>query len=335
MSRSSRLPVLDRVIRPLFFAAAVAVVTGIGASLLLARSIARPITRLTSTAESISAGNLAARAEGAGDDELGRLVRAFNAMIDRLATTYASQRGLLANIAHELRTPLTSIQGYAQALRDGVARDTAERDAALSAIRDESERIDALVNQILQLSRLESGQLPTRRSPADIGALMVRTRLGLETRAREREVSLDVDAAPGLVLHADEELLAQALGNLVGNAIRHTPAGGVVTQRAGRIVTPGGAESIRISISDTGSGIAPDELPHIFDRFYRGGPDSASGVPSGPGESARRFGLGLAIAREIVARHGGTIAVESEPGRGTTFTLDLPVGRVNVDADAS
>jgi signal transduction histidine kinase len=335
LSTSARLPVLDRYLRPLLFAAGIAVLAGVGASMLLARSIARPITRLTETAGAINAGNLDVRAEGAGDDELGRLVRAFNAMIDRLATTYASQRGLLANIAHELRTPLTSIQGYAQALRDGVLHDAGEREAALVAIREESERVDDLVNQILQLSRLESGQLPLRPSSLDRASAFYRLRRRLSTRAAESAIELHIESDDNLRLVADEDLLAQALGNLATNAIRHSPAGGLVSMCATRVVSPGGDAAVRIRVSDSGTGIPAEELPYIFDRFYRGGSSAAFGGPSGPEVTARRFGLGLAIAREIVARHGGTIAVESTLGRGTTFTLDLPVGSEEQDEHAS
>jgi signal transduction histidine kinase len=325
LSPRRQLPVLDRLLRPLVLAALAAALAAVAASLWLARSIARPISNLTEAAATITAGNLDRRVPGEGSDEIGRLVQAFNAMIDRLATAYRSQRTLLANIAHELRTPLTSIQGYAQALRDDVVRDDAERGVALAVIQEESDRISELVNQILQLSRLESGQLPLRAEPIRLDALLQRLERSFAPLVERAGVELHALADRSLVIDADAELLTQALNNLVGNAIRHTPPGGSVEVRAARLSPAGGSPLVRITVSDTGQGIPEQDLPHIFERFYRAsGSETAAGSAAGTADDSRRFGLGLAIAREIVTRHGGTIAVSSEPGQGTTFTVDLP-----------
>jgi signal transduction histidine kinase len=317
ISARNRAPALDRVVRATLLAAAVALVGAVGTSLWLARSIARPIGNLTAVASDISAGNLERRAPGEGDDEVGRLVRAFNAMIDRLAETYASQRTLLANIAHELRTPLTSIQGYARALHDDVIDTESERDEALAVIGEESERIGELVNQILQLSRLETGQQAIAQDDVDLAELFERQRRALAQQARAAGVTLTAESTPALRVTGDPELLTQALGNLITNGLRHTPPGGSVTVRAARLGRPGASPQVRITVADSGQGIAEEDLPHVFERFYRGAADGA--------QPQRRFGLGLAIAREIVTRHGGTISVESGLGRGTTFCMDLPV----------
>jgi signal transduction histidine kinase len=324
LSPARQLPVLDRLLRPLVAAALAAALAAVAASLWLARSISRPISDLTTTATSITAGNLDQRAPGEGEDEVGQLVRAFNAMIDRLATTYRSQRVMLANIAHELRTPLTSIQGYAQALRDDVLPDESGRELALEVVQQESDRISDLVNQILHLSRLESGQTTLSPEPVQLNQLLEQLKRSFDLRAQRAGVGLSLLADQELV-EADEELLTQALGNLVGNAIRHTPAGGSVELRASRVTPAGGAPLVRITVSDTGQGIPAVDLPHIFERFYRASGSVTAGDAAGTADSSRRFGLGLAIAHEIVARHGGTIAVASEPGRGTVFTVDLPV----------
>jgi signal transduction histidine kinase len=221
---------------------------------------------------------------------------------------------LLANVAHELRTPLTSVQGYAQALRDGVLRDDQERDEALLAITEESGRMGELVNQILQLSRLESGQSELDVTSFEVADLFERLRRQFLPLAAQAQVELDFSAAPRLVLHADEGLLMQAIGNLVSNGLRHTPAGGAVNVRAVRAAGPAGAPVVRLAVTDSGAGIPEEQLDRIFERFYRGGT-----TPAG-----RRFGLGLAIVAEIVARHHGDISVESAVGAGTTFTIDLP-----------
>jgi two-component system sensor histidine kinase BaeS len=317
-----RVPVLAGVLRPLVFAAGLALLVGVVTSVALARSIANPLARLTSAASGISAGNLDARLPGAGDDEVGTLVRAFNAMLERLAATYTAQQTLLANIAHELRTPLTSIQGYAQALRDGAAVDATERETALAVIGAEAQRMSELVNQILQLSRLESGQLALQREPVPLAPLLARLRRTLAPQAATGGVALHVTAPDDLTVSADPELLTQALSNLAFNALRHTPSGGRVAINATTFVANDGARHARIAVSDTGSGIAADQLEQIFERFYRG-PDAATDEQSSV-SGARRFGLGLAITREIVRRHGGTLTVASAPGAGTTFAMHLP-----------
>jgi len=212
---------------------------------------------------------------------------------------------------------LTSIQGYAQALRDDVIRDEQARDDALRTISEEARRMTALVEHILQLSRLESGQLPVHFSEAAVGAVLERIERQFGPLTTERGVELLVDRDIDLVLTADAELLVQALGNLTNNAIRHTPAGGTVELRASRVSTPSAPPGVRFIVRDTGEGMREAELNRIFERFYRAGDRSAR-------QDARNFGLGLSIVHEIVSRHGGQISVESAPGAGTTFTIDLP-----------
>jgi signal transduction histidine kinase len=319
-----RLPVFDRGIAPFVLAGGVAAIVSIPLAFLLARTISHPVTRLTRAARAIAAGDLTRRVPGRQDKgEVGTLVHAFNTMVERLEQTYESQRQLLANVAHELRTPLTSIQGYAQALRDGVLHDDAERDEALLAITEETGRMGDLVNQILQLSRLESGQSELSLSEFKALDLLERLRRQFQPLAARANVALSFDAPDELRLHADEELLLQALGNLIGNGLRHTPSGGSVTVRASVASGPAGARLVRFSVGDSGAGIPSEQLERIFERFYRGGGASA----------ARRFGLGLAIVREVVARHNGTISVDSSVGQGTTFTIDLP--NVALDGPAS
>jgi two-component system sensor histidine kinase BaeS len=311
-------PLVDDVIRPLAVAASIALGVSILIAFLLSRSVTGPLRRLTATASAISAGELDTRVPVGEGGEVGTLVEAFNGMLDRLAGAYRSQRELLANIAHELRTPLTSIQGYAQALRDGVVPTEDERDDALLAITEEATRMGDLVEQILQLSRLESGQLPLRLQRVRIEQLFEQLRRQFAPIAVERGVQLVTTQSDELEVVADPNLLFQALGNLAGNALRHTPPGGTVELRSTRIASATRPPDVRISVSDTGEGIDSAQLERVFERFYRAGDRATS-----PGE--RNFGLGLAIVHEVVERHAGMISVESRPGQGTTFTLDIPI----------
>ncbi len=311
-------PLLRDFFLPLMLSSIVGVLGAIAASVFLSQSIARPISRLTRAADAVSAGDLGQQVPDEENTEVGRLVRSFNGMVQRLRITYDSQRQLLANIAHELRTPLTSIHGYTQALRDGVFSSDAERDRALATITEESDRVNALVVQILQLARLESGQSEPRMVPLNAVDVIDRIIRRHEVEAELAGVELVSEIREPQEVIADDVLLDQAIDNLVSNALRHTKAGGRVTISAVSTVGTTGVPKLRIWVSDTGEGIPASEIPHIFDRFYRASDQPAvAGVNGG-------FGLGLAIVREIVVSHGGTVSVESQPGQGTTFTIDLP-----------
>ncbi|MEZ4569001.1 MAG: HAMP domain-containing sensor histidine kinase [Thermomicrobiales bacterium] len=310
-------PLVDDFVRPLTLGIIVAVGVSVLLGVFLARSIATPLQRLTATIGTIDGGDLDRRIEMRQGGEVGTLISAFNQMLDRLAETYRSQRNLLANIAHELRTPMTSIQGYARALQDGVISDEDTRTRALESIADETARMTELVEQILQLSRLESGHVPVRFASIDIGDLLEHVERRFAQQATDRGVAFAVDRDIDLVWQLDEELMIQALGNLVSNAIRHAEPEGLVSIRAVRISTTSDQSRLRFTIQDNGEGIAEDELGRIFDRFYRPGGGAA-------GSDTQNFGLGLAIVQEIVELHRGTISVESRRGQGTTFMIDLP-----------
>ncbi|HET7034429.1 MAG TPA: HAMP domain-containing sensor histidine kinase [Thermomicrobiaceae bacterium] len=325
LAPARRLPLLRQLFVPLLLAAAVGVLGAVIATVFLSRSIARPISRLTAAADAVAAGDWARQVPGEGEDEVGRLVHSFNTMVNQLRSTYESQRRLLANIAHELRTPLTSVQGYAQALSDDVFTAPEAREEALRAIREESERVNELVLQVLQLARLESGQAEPRPRPVDLDELIARVLRRERVAAGEAGVALTGPAWARLSIVADEALLDQAIDNLVRNAIRHTPAGGSVDISVSTAALSGKRERrLKIRVSDSGSGIPPGELAHIFDRFYRG---SDEAPPDG-------FGLGLAIVREIAFSHGGDVSAESEPGRGATFVIDLPL-RLAAEGDTT
>ena len=309
-------PLVGRFVRPLLLALLIALAVAALAGYLLSRRIAAPVGRLTRAADAMAAGALEQRVPGEGPDEIGRLVASFNAMSHRVATTARGQRDFLANVAHELRTPLTSLRGYARALRDGVASEPADRERALATITAESERMAALVQQLLDLARLESGQTRLNLQPVPADAALADLARRFAPDAAQKQITLATDAPPDLRLHVDPERLAQILANLTANALRHTPAGGriAITATATPHRLADGSPAVRLLIADTGEGIPPDRLATLFDRFTRG-----DGTAPGTG-----VGLGLAIARDLVHAHRGTIAVQSQPGGGTTFTVDFP-----------
>lgn len=324
---SRRRPLLRRFVGGLLVASIASLAVASVAAWWLSRRLAAPVGRLAAAADAMATGALEQRVAGEGPDEIGRLVVSFNAMSRRVAATARSQRDLLANVAHELRTPLTSVRGYAQALRDGVAAAPGDRERALATIGDEAERMGRLVEELLDLARLESGQVRLRLETVAVAPALARVAARFAPEATARGVALTTGAPPTLHVRADEGRLAQVLGNLVDNALRHTPRGGSVavaaaplaaTAARGRVAPP----IVRLTVRDNGVGIPPERLDRIFERFERGngrGPPPDAVGPHG-------YGLGLAIVGELVAAHGGTIAVESEIGVGTTLAVDLPAG---------
>ncbi len=325
-----RFPLLGHVLPRLLLVAGISLAIASVATLALSRRISAPLQRLTEAANAMAAGQLEQAVEGEGPDELGRLVGSFNAMSRQVATAARSQRELLANVAHELRTPLTSVQGYAQALRDEVFASERERAQALAVISREAERMASLIGQLLDLARLESGQATLRFQPVSAAELLRRVSERFTPEATAKGIHLLTSAEPGLVIQGDEDRLLQLASNLVSNAIRHTPSDGTVSLT----VTPALAldrearPMVCLTVTDTGEGIPSEMLPRIFDRFVRASDDGRATGRGSPASADRQsrtgFGLGLAIVREIVSLHGGTITVSSQVGEGTTFAVHLP-----------
>jgi len=292
----------------------------------LAGRALRPVDRVTAAAASIAAGDgtatsLEARLPvPATDDELSRLSATFNAMLDRLQSSFLAQERFVADASHELRTPLTAIRGNVDVLsRQARSKDrgltSADLLPALTDIRNESDRMRRLLDDLLLLARTDGG-----RDPADM-AIARRARVRIDAIAAEAVRSaeglasgqiLELEAPRGIELPGDPDRLHQLIMILIDNAIRHTPAGGRVRVAVGA-TTDGAA---RIAVRDEGEGIAAEHLPHIFERFYRA--DGARGRSSGG------TGLGLAIAQAICRAHGGALAVKSAPGQGATFIATLP-----------
>jgi signal transduction histidine kinase len=300
---------LDAINRAVLWAALLAVAASTIAVALLSRELVGPLRRLTAAAEAMADGDLSRRVSVRSRDEVGELGEAFNAMAGDLETSDLRRRQMTADIAHELRNPLSIIRGNLEAMLDGVYSTDAEH---LAPVYEETLLLQHLVEDLRLLSLAEAGQLTLRRTDVDVASLLRGVAEGTQAAASDKGIYLGVDIPQEpLVVDGDATRLRQVLGNLVGNAMRYTPDGGAVTLRAHQ-----GARRVWISVSDTGPGIPAEDLPRIFDRFYRG--DAARDRATGGS------GLGLAIAKALVVAHDGTIEVESEPGAGTAITIGLP-----------
>jgi two-component system sensor histidine kinase BaeS len=267
------------------------------------RRTAAPIGDVMSAANRVAEGDYTVRIEPNGSPELQRLIHAFNGMTSRLEVNEEQRRMLLADIAHELRNPLSIIRGYAEGIIDGVYPSD---ETHLSLLLDETEHMTRLLDDLQTLSMAEAGVLRLHREPVDMAVLITDLVAAHRPVAVDAGVSIDADVQPGLSLEVDPIRIRQVLENLIGNALRHTPSAGLV-----RVELSAGSDAVRIRVRDTGEGIPPQDLPHIFDRFTKSADSGGSG-------------LGLAIARRLVEAHGGAITAESAPGHGTTVTVTVP-----------
>jgi two-component system OmpR family sensor kinase/two-component system sensor histidine kinase BaeS len=273
---------------------------------LLARQLTAPLRALTRAAQSLSEGQVA-QVRVRSHDEIGELGQAFNHMAHALAEQERLRRNLMADIAHELRTPLAVMRGDLEALLDGVYEPTGE---ALASLHEETLLLSRLVDDLRALAQAEAGQLQLVRKPTDLGELLHGVVDGFDLLAESQGQALRLELSPDLPpLYVDPQRVRQIVANLLSNALRHAPGSGRIVLSATR--QPG---TVQISVSDDGPGLAPDELPHVFDRFWRG-----------PAGRAGGSGLGLAIAHELVRAHGGQIWVESDLGKGSTFHFTLPL----------
>jgi signal transduction histidine kinase len=275
----------------------------------LARTISRPIRELTTATQMVAQGELGHQVPVRRKDELGELAVSFNQMSADLARSTELRRQMTADVAHELRTPLSLIMGYAEGLSEGKLEGTPE---TFDVLYDESLHLNRLVDDLRTLSLADAGELSLNRRLVCPQTLLKRAATVYAAQAREQDVSLKVEAENDTAeIKVDPDRMAQVLGNLVRNALRYTPAGGEIVLSADQY-----PRSVTLCVRDTGAGIAPDSLPHIFDRFYRA--DESRHQENG------ESGLGLAIARSIVEAHGGTISAVSTLGAGTTFRIELP-----------
>lgn len=277
---------------------------------LFAARITTPVREMTRASQAMARGDLDQRIGGEGEDEIGRLAAAFNQMSTQVARSNRVMRDLIANVSHELKTPLTSIQGFGQAMIDGLATKPEEYSEMSSVIVGETERIRVLVDDLLYLSQLESGTLQLSLDEVDLDAIVDDAASRFRFQADEAEVTLRL-ALEGTVIRADGRRLEQVLANLVDNAIRFAPAGSEVLIRTYRL-----AEEAAIEVHNGGPPIPAESLPNVFDRFYQVDPARAE---------TRHSGLGLSIVQELVQAHGGSVSVQSSRDAGTTFAIRLPI----------
>jgi len=283
-----------------------------GSAFRLFRSVAAPLGDVMEAADAVAQGDLAARVPETGGGIFRQLSRSFNHMAGELERADEQRRRLTADVAHELRNPLHIIRGNLEGILDGVYP---ADEVHIANTLDETRLLARLVEDLQTLTLAEAGQLALEFEPVDLVELAkdVHTSFSGQAEAQGLDLRVEVPASTnGLQIEGDYERLQQVLGNLVANALRHTPSGGMI--RIGAIPAPSGAI---LAVEDTGSGIPAEDLPFIFDRFWKG--DRARTRSPGSGS-----GLGLAIAKQLVRAHGGKIDVESETGRGTRFTLRLP-----------
>ncbi len=283
-----------------------------GGSALLASRLARPLSSLTVAARRMRHGDLGARADVGGVEEIASLGSAFNDMASALQAEDQARKTLTTDVAHELRSPLANLRGYLEGIQDGVVAPDA---ATIASLHEEATAMQGLVDDLQQLSLAETGRLHLSLTDVDVGDLVERVVTAHHGAAATAEVRLSAATTPGAVTALDPDRFRQVLANLIGNALRHTPAGGAVQ------VSCELGQTIVVRVRDTGAGIAAHHLPHLFERFYRAD-ESRNRATGGSG-------LGLAITRELVRAHGGEITVDSVEGEGSVFTVVLPKRRAD------
>lgn len=306
--RGQPIGLLATLIRPFLYTGLIALAVSIIIAFILARSIFRPVQKVTQAAEDIAHGQYGREIEVTGPSEVRGLAIAFNEMSLQVKQAQERLRHFVADVSHQLKSPLTSIHGFARAITDGTAADKEAVKKSADIIQDESRKMMHQVDELLELSRMQSGQVKLAQETVDLAEILEQCREIFLPRAEEKElrITLDIGSVPGLTGDADR--LEQVFNNLLDNAIKNSPAGGEVL-----ITAAGNVSAVEIRIVDSGPGIPPEQIPFVFQRFYQ-----AMGVRTG-------VGLGLAIAREIVLAHGGDISVTSSPGEKTEFIIRLPV----------
>jgi signal transduction histidine kinase len=280
----------------------------LGGAYAVSRSLSKRLQPLRAAATSFAGGDLEARAPEDAPRELAELAASFNAMAERIAGLFDARTQLVAWASHDLRTPLASIQAMLEALEDGLA----EPDRYLPALREQVERLGMLVDDLFELARIDAGALTLELREATLAGLVDSCLRGLEAEAFARRVRLGADIDEAVTVRCAPEQVERVLFNLLTNALRHTPSDGSVAVRA-----EPHAQEVEVSVEDTGDGLEPEAVSHMFDRFWRGDRARTSGAGAGAG-------LGLAIARGLVEAHGGRIWAEQRPEGGTRVSFTLP-----------
>jgi signal transduction histidine kinase len=302
--------------RAFLLAAAGATLLAAGVGLVVSRQLAAPLRNLAHVAGRMGSGDLSTRAPVQGKDEIGQLAGQFNQMAGRLESSFAdlaaerdALRRFIADASHELRTPITALKSFNDLLQGAAADDPVARAEFLAESQVQIERLEWITRNLLDLSRLDAGLVALERTRHDVGALLEAATSTFKTLAQEKGIELSIRRPePPVEIECDGARIELALSNLLDNALKFTPAGGWV--RVGAEQKEG---IVRLEVQDSGPGIDPADRPRLFERFYRSRRNHAEGS-----------GLGLAIVQSIVRAHGGQVSVESEPGKGSLFTLELP-----------
>ena len=276
---------------------------------LLARALVKPLQALTVAAGNIARGQLEQQVQVNSTDEIGQLANAFNRMSQEVWRVHQQRKQMTADIAHDLRTPLTVIAGYVESMRDGVLKPTTER---FSLMYGEIERLQNLVDDLRMLSQVDAGELPLHPQAVAPRALLEQAAAPFMLRAGQQKVGLSVRTDENLPnIRVDEGRMMQVFGNLITNSLRYTPEGGQIELSASAL-----NGRVLLVVQDTGTGIEPDDLPFIFDRFRRA--DKSRHTDAG------KSGLGLAIVKALVEAHSGTVRAESVHSEGTRIEISLP-----------
>jgi signal transduction histidine kinase len=298
----------------LAFAGVISLLVSVLVALFLTRSIAQPLVQMTRASEEMARGRYDQSIPVRRRDEVGRLANAFNAMAQQVSSSDRTMRDFLANVSHELKTPLTSIQGFSQALIDGTIQGEEGHQHAAGIINDEANAMRRLVDDLLTLSKIESGQIAMGDEVVDVDKLLRDAMRRTEWQAESNSVQVDLESPRVATVRGDPHWLGQVFTNLLDNALRHTPNGGRVTLRLEAHEQP--SEAL-VTVHNTGSYIPPQDLPRVFERFFQ--------VDRSRSARQHGSGLGLAIVREVVQAHGGQVGATSDHAFGTTFTVRLPL----------
>jgi signal transduction histidine kinase len=302
---------LNAVRNSLWLAALVAILVGVALGFLFSWLITGPMRQLTLAARKVASGDFSYRISQRSDDEIGKVSDAFNTMAEELEKKERSRRQLLADTAHELRNPLSIIQGNLEAWLDGVITPTPDQ---VASVYDETVLLSRLVTDLRDLSLAEAGQLKLYQNATELGEFVSAEITSVQSRCQEKRISIDAELPIGLPsVFIDRDRIRQVLHNLIDNALRYTKAGGAIKIGASHKARGW----VTVYVSDSGSGIAPEDLPHVFDHFYK--------VDRSRYRGHGGAGIGLAMVKQLVELHGGKVWVKSQKGKGSTFFFTLPV----------
>ena len=308
----SPLSLSHAISRFLLWGALLAIAIALLFTFFLSRRISSPIRSITLAAKQLGHGDLSQRVQSREKGEIGELAQSFNAMAENLERSEQLRRNMIADTAHELRTPLSNLKGYLEAIHDGVAKPDPN---GIRSLDEEANLLSRLVDDLQELSLAEAGELKLDCQMEDIRKLLRQMVAAKQAQAAAKEVLISADLPKKLPLvNIDSRRISQVLLNLIDNAITHTPRGGIITISARQL-----DDWLEISVEDTGEGIPAEDLPNVFERFYR--------VDKSRARATGGTGLGLAIAKYFVEAHKGKINVQSEPGKGSRFTFTIPVSK--------